>query len=201
MAPKLQLISILAVAVVDLELTSSCAPYIDDSDDFHADIAQWCTVTLLLFSIALEVEAIGPESSGLGLAFVLLLFAVLGTFIGYAIFYAWTDLKDILNLLLNPRKSISVEAGELEIAQYPTDKPEQGPRDEVTDNDFCFPMTASTEYLGFRVNKDTEEADDEPEYIPYETNTTDASATKMGIIEAYNQMKTRLAHRQRSISL
>jgi len=102
-APKLQLILILAVVLVNLDLTSNFAPYIEDTDDVFATIAQWCTVALLLFSIGLENGAIKPDDSGSGLVFVLLLFTVIIVYIGYAIAYAWEDIRDIPKHMLSAK--------------------------------------------------------------------------------------------------
>mmetsp|Transcript_45294 Transcript_45294/g.61827 ORF Transcript_45294/g.61827 Transcript_45294/m.61827 type:complete len:338 (+) Transcript_45294:3446-4459(+) len=109
-APKLQLILILALVLVDLELTSNCAPYIDDADDVFADVAQWCTVAILLFSITLEVGGVHPESSGVGLLFILPFFAVIIAFVAYGIDYAWEDIIDTPKHVLSATSTI-MEAG------------------------------------------------------------------------------------------
>ena len=102
--------------LVNLDLTSSCSPYIDDTDDFFACIAQWCTVMILLCTVALQTGAITPDAPGLGILFMLLLFAVIVFYVGYAMLYAWEDIRNIPEYILNVRKctarKVVAEAGE-----------------------------------------------------------------------------------------
>lgn len=164
--PKLQLILILAVVLVDLEMTSNFAPYIDDTDDVFADIAQWCVVAILLFSIALEVGAIRPESSGVGFIFVLLLFAIIIVFLGYGIDYAWESLRDVPKHLLSVSSRIAEKKAKVS-------------------NRISAWRNSTFEIRQSKAGLDPTPVNDEyfPELILNETNTVDAYGQEKAITE------------------
>lgn len=184
-APKLQLIFILAVVLIDLNLTSSYSPYIDDTDDIFALIAHWCTVSILLFTVALQVGAVRSKDSGIGPVFVVLLFAVVIGYIGYAVDYAWEDVRAIPKHVLSVKNRTSSTISSARKSVLRTTSTVFGTMVNKKQKNAWNPRPAEAGW-------DPTPSNDQyfPGCIPNETNTTDAKETEMGIIEAPDQKPT-----------
>jgi len=86
-APLLRPFLLMAIGLFNVKLYSYNDPYIEDSDDLFAEVAQWNVVILLMFALMLQVDAVSP-SSGMG---VFLIVIVLMT----ALYFAYLVLRTL----------------------------------------------------------------------------------------------------------
>jgi len=148
--PELRVFFALAIALGNVKLCSQLDPYIDDTDDTFAEVAKWCTVAIIIFSITLQCGAVGSTTSGTGYILVILLASVMICFMGFSVYTLAMDMDPHVfqrNLILlgigsNTAEGEEQDKNELELIPV-TIEEDPSYEAEVTGDDSCFTILSS----------------------------------------------------------